>query len=82
MWWKALLGLFVIAWPMAAAAASRGALFAYVDPGAGSFIVQALLAALAGIIVTANLYWKKIKDFFGIDSNDPDDTENPDGRDE
>lgn len=38
---------------------------AYLDPGTGSFIVQALIAVLAGIAVTARIYWHKIKGFFG-----------------
>ena len=42
---------------------------AYVDPGAGSFILQALVAALAGIVVTLNVYWRRIKDLFGFGSD-------------
>jgi hypothetical protein len=38
---------------------------AYIDPGTGSFVVQALVAAVAGIAVTLRLYWSKIKGFFG-----------------
>ena len=58
------------------AAAFDGPLLAYVDPGAGSFLLQALLAGMAGIIVTVNLYWKKIKTLFGIGSK-PDDSDAP-----
>ncbi len=54
----------------------HGPLLAYVDPGAGSFLLQALLAAMAGIIVTVNLYWQKIKTLFGMGSK-PDDSETP-----
>jgi len=45
---------------------------AYIDPGAGSFLLQALVAAFAGIVVTVNLYWRKIKTLLGIK---PDDSE-------
>ena len=37
--------------------------FAYLDPGSGSFIVQALIAALAVAALTARYYWKKLTDF-------------------
>ena len=38
---------------------------AYLDPGAGSFVIQALVAALAGIAVTTKVYWHRIKGFIG-----------------
>ena len=38
---------------------------AYIDPGTGSFLVQALIAAVAGVAVTLRMYWSKIKGFFG-----------------
>ena len=48
---------------------------AYLDPGAGSFMIQAVVAALAGIAVTIRAYWSKIKAFFGgkAPESDPDD---------
>ena len=36
---------------------------AYIDPGAGSIILQALLAALVALGVIAKIYWFRIKDF-------------------
>jgi hypothetical protein len=54
---------------LADASQSGGHQLAYVDPGAGSFILQALVAALAGIVVTLNLYWRKIKGLFGFGSD-------------
>ena len=52
----------------------------YLDPGTGSVVLQAILAALLGIGVTVRIFWKKIKALFGaekpanIDLNeDPDD---------
>lgn len=41
---------------------------AYLDPGSGSFVVQALIAALAGIAVSTRLYWTKIKSLLGIET--------------
>lgn len=38
--------------------------FAYLDPGAGSFIIQALVATLAGVAVATRAYWSRIKSFF------------------
>ncbi len=58
------------------AAFVHGPLLAYVDPGAGSFLLQALVAAMAGIIVTVNIYWNRIKTLFGFGAK-PDDSETP-----
>ncbi len=38
--------------------------FAYIDPGTGSMFIQAAIATIAGMGVTAKLYWQKIKSFF------------------
>lgn len=73
-------GVFIAALcaPAIAEAAPQGALIAYIDPGAGSFILQAVVAALAGIIVTVNVYWRKIRHFLGFGPGpiDPDDPAN------
>ncbi len=37
---------------------------AYLDPGAGSYILQMLLAGALGAIFTVKLYFQKIKSFF------------------
>lgn len=37
----------------------------YLDPGAGSLVVQGLIALAAGTAVTVRLYWKRVKRFFG-----------------
>lgn len=37
---------------------------AYLDPGAGSMVLQLLLGGTAGAIVIVKLYWQKIKSFF------------------
>jgi hypothetical protein len=38
--------------------------FAYLDPGTGSIILQALLGAIAAGISYCSIYWQKIKNFF------------------
>jgi len=37
---------------------------AYIDPGTGSLILQGLIAAIAGIAVTAGVYWDRLKALF------------------
>lgn len=55
---------------------------AYIDPGAGSFLIQALVAAAAGIAVTVRLYWTRLRRLFGFsgppDPNEDDDLSSPD----
>ena len=41
--------------------------YAYLDPGVGSVILQAVIGATAVAMTTVSLYWQKIKNFFGID---------------
>ena len=38
--------------------------YAYIDPGSGSIILQAIIAALAGAGTAISIYWKKVKLFF------------------
>lgn len=37
---------------------------AYLDPGSGSLLVQALVAGAAGAAVAAKLYWRRITSRF------------------
>ena len=37
---------------------------AYLDPGTGSLIVQAIVGAFIGAVVALKVYWHKIKAFF------------------
>jgi hypothetical protein len=39
--------------------------YAYIDAGTGSLILQVLLGGLAGVAVAWRLFWHRIKDFFG-----------------
>ena len=38
--------------------------FAYLDPGTGSIILQALVGAIAAGASFCSIYWQKIKSFF------------------
>ena len=38
--------------------------YAYLDPGSASFIIQIILAIIAGGIFGVRLFWKNIKSFF------------------
>lgn len=38
--------------------------YAYLDPGSTSFILQIILAIIAGGIFGVKLFWKNIKSFF------------------
>jgi hypothetical protein len=41
------------------------AIFAYLDPGSGSFLIQLAIAAVVGLAVVLRLQWSKIKKLFG-----------------
>ncbi|MDO8482062.1 MAG: hypothetical protein Q7S75_03190 [bacterium] len=41
---------------------------AYIDPGTGSLVVQAVLAAIFGASFAVKSYWYKLKKFFGFRS--------------
>jgi hypothetical protein len=58
---------------LAIGAPEAAAKLAYVDPGSGSFILQALVAALAGVAVVINAYRRKIKQLLGIGKPERDD---------
>lgn len=45
-------------------AAAPAALFAYLDPGTGSYFLQILIAGLMAGLFTLKIYWKKVKSFF------------------
>ena len=36
---------------------------AYLDPGAGSLMLQMLIAGIMGLIVTLKIYWYRLKNF-------------------
>lgn len=43
---------------------------AYLDPGTGSMIVQAVIAAIAAVSVSVGIFWKRLKSFFGRNKED------------
>ncbi len=60
---------FLFAAVFMAVLAPTGPAHAYLDPGTGSMILQVLLGAIVGILVTGKLYWTKIKGFFSRKSD-------------
>jgi hypothetical protein len=56
----------------------------YLDPGSGSFLIQLLIAGLAGLGLAIGVGWSRIKRFFNrkkagntTDEDDDDDDEQP-----
>ena len=41
-----------------------GPAHAYLDPGTGSIILQAIVGSIAGAFVVIKIYWYRIKNFF------------------
>ena len=35
-------------------------IFAYIDPGSGSFLLQALVGGVAALLVLARAYWRRV----------------------
>ena len=38
--------------------------YAYLDPGTGSMLIQGLLAAIAAASVTIGIFWRRLRSFF------------------
>ena len=38
-------------------------IFAYLDPGTGSYMLQIILAAVVGLAYTIKIYWTRVKAF-------------------
>lgn len=45
---------------------------AYLDPGTGSFLLQAVIAVVMGALLSLKLYWQQLKSFFAGKSERPD----------
>jgi hypothetical protein len=45
--------------------------YAYLDPGSGSMLLQVLLGGVAGVAVIAKLYWSRLLSLFGIRRDPP-----------
>ena len=46
-------------------------LLAYIDPGAGSMILQVLAGGVAGVMVFGKLYWAKVKRVLRFGRSEP-----------
>lgn len=51
---------------------------AYLDPGTGSMILQAIIGAVAGALIVIKLYWYKLVSFFKNRSATKTDMRDPD----
>ena len=51
-------------WVLLAILLSATPAFAYLDPGAGSMVLQGVLAGIAAVSVYCGLFWGRIKAFF------------------
>ena len=74
------VGLLLVGFtPIAAIAAGQPLEIqvAYLDPGTGSLILQAIVAALAGVVVAITAYWQKVKSFFRRGSRNSEPSETP-----
>jgi hypothetical protein len=49
---------------------ASGPLYAYLDPGTGSMVVQAIFAAVVGAIAIVKVYWTRIKRLVGRSDRD------------
>ncbi len=38
--------------------------YAYIDPGTGSMLIQAFIAIVAGVSVSIGIFWRRLKSFF------------------
>ncbi len=58
---------------------ASGNAYAYLDPGTGSIILQALIATVASSLFVIKMYWYKLKAMFGGSSHalDQDDEAGP-----
>ena len=51
-------------WVLLAMLMSATPAFAYLDPGAGSMVLQGILAGIAAVSVYCGIFWGRIKGFF------------------
>jgi hypothetical protein len=72
--------MFLVTVLMLVAIACPTAAWAYIDPSAGSIVLQLLLGGIAGAAVLVKLYYRRLIGFFRRTprSADPSASENPD----
>ena len=44
--------------------------YAYLDPGTGSLVIQSVIAIVAGAIFTIKIYWSRVKGYFFKDNKE------------
>lgn len=50
----------------------------YLDPGSGSFLIQLLIASIAGLVIFVGASWRKIRRFFSRNKPPKDESEDED----
>lgn len=55
--------------------------YAYLDPGTGSLLIQAIIGAIAAVGITVKIYWHKLRVFFGGESPAKDESGSDDNDD-
>ena len=55
--------------------------FAYLDPGTGSMLLQGLIAGIAVFTSVLSIYWQKVKSFFVKEESNTDKEESDTGKD-
>lgn len=53
-----------VLWSVLALAALTSPAYAYLDPGTGSILLQALIGGIAASVTVLSLYYQKVKTFF------------------
>lgn len=53
-WFAVLVGIWLVQPPE---------VFAYIDPGSGSFFLQMLIAGAMGFLFTVKIYWRRLTSF-------------------
>lgn len=64
----------VIAASIAFVGLSTGDAYAYLDPGTGSILLQAIIATVASSLFVIKMYWHKFRGLLGLNRNADDDT--------
>ncbi len=62
---------FVVVFVMSMAFSTNA--YAYLDPGTGSLILQAIIGTVAAAAATAGIYWHKFKSFFSRNDHSTED---------
>ena len=66
----------VIATSVAFVMLSTGDAYAYLDPGTGSILLQAIIATVASSLFVIKMYWYKFRSLLGLNRQTEEDTSN------